>query len=100
MPKRTTLVPARLAIKYGYELVPTQIERLSGAHFLTTFHQPLKPDPNIKTEQGQAIEMTARISAMFQDWVRQAPAEWLCSKRLWNKDQQPLSDSLVIPQEA
>ena len=100
MPKQTTLLPARLAIKYGYELIPTQIERLADSHFLTTFHTPIKAEREAGSELDQAIEMTQRINVMFEEWVRLAPDEWLCSKRLWSKGQQPASNSLSTPLEA
>ena len=37
----STLLPAKLALKTGCELVPVQVERLQDAHYRVTFHPPV-----------------------------------------------------------
>ncbi|MFM7783090.1 MAG: lysophospholipid acyltransferase family protein, partial [Gammaproteobacteria bacterium] len=44
-PKPTTLIPARLAIRFGYQLVPLRVERTGPATIRATFHEPLAVPP-------------------------------------------------------
>jgi KDO2-lipid IV(A) lauroyltransferase len=83
--KPTTLIPARLALRYGCEVVPIRIERLAGARFRATFH-PAIPAPPQGDEIQRALAMTASIHALFEQWIRERPGEWFPSKRLWPKD--------------
>ena len=89
--KWTTLVPARLALRHGYDLVPLRTERLGGARFRVTFYEPLKPDDPSADEIEQAIQMTRKINRMFEAWIRERPEDWWCSKRRWPKDAAPHS---------
>ena len=40
----TTLVPARLALKFGCPLVPVRVERMRPAHLRVTLYDPVLPD--------------------------------------------------------
>ena len=83
--KHTTLVPARLAMRRGCPLIPIRIERLEGAHFRVTLGPEILPDDSLPTNQDKAVEMTARVNRAFEDWIRQRPEDWFCSKRRWSK---------------
>jgi KDO2-lipid IV(A) lauroyltransferase len=89
--KNTTLVPARLALKHGFDLVPVRTERLDGARFRVTFYEPLRPDDPDADELEQARQVTAKINRAFEDWIRERPEDWWCSKRRWPKDARPPS---------
>lgn len=84
-PKPTTLIPARLALRYGCEVVPIRIERLENTRFRATLHTPI-PVPQQGSEIERALEMTASIHALFEQWIREHPGQWFPSKRLWPKD--------------
>jgi len=84
--KLTTLVPARLALRHGCDLVPLRTERLDGARFRVTFYEPLRPDDPSADEIEQATQMTRKINWMFENWIRERPQDWWCSKRRWPKD--------------
>lgn len=81
--KLSTLVPARLALKFRCELVPIQVERLQDARFRVTFHPPVRPRDPDADENGQAIDMIQQVHCLFEAWIRQHPQDWFCSKRLW-----------------
>ncbi|UCC15439.1 MAG: lysophospholipid acyltransferase family protein [Gammaproteobacteria bacterium] len=87
--KFTTLVPARLALRHGYDLVPVRTERLDGARFRVTFHSPILPDDPAADEIEKATQMSRRINLLFEEWIRGRPEDWFCSKRRWPKDAQP-----------
>ncbi len=81
----TSLMPARLALKFGCPLVPARVERLNGARFRVTIYRPIQPDGEITDEQEQALAMTRQVNALFEGWIREQPDQWLCSKRRWPK---------------
>lgn len=83
--KPTTLIPARLALRYGFDLVPIRVERLGGARFRVSFHAPVAVPPDEGDEIARAVRMTASVHALFEQWFRERPGEWFCSKRLWPK---------------
>jgi KDO2-lipid IV(A) lauroyltransferase len=81
--KSSTLVPARLALKYDCDLVPAQVERLEDASFRVTFHPPIRPQDPTASEEVQATDMITQVHAQFESWIREQPEDWFCSKRLW-----------------
>jgi KDO2-lipid IV(A) lauroyltransferase len=81
----TTVVPARLALRFGCELIPVRVERTGGARFRVTFHDPIKPDDNTADDGQKAIQMTRQVNAIFEAWIREQPGEWLCTRRRWHK---------------
>jgi KDO2-lipid IV(A) lauroyltransferase len=84
-PKPTTLIPARLALRTGVDLVPLRVERLGGVHFRASFHPPVAVPPG-DDEIARAVQMTEAVHALFEQWVRERPGDWFPSKRLWPKD--------------
>lgn len=83
--KPTTLLPARLAIKFHCELVPIEIVRLRGARYRAVLHPPITPRQTDASAEEQAIEMMMQVNEMFEQWIKARPAEWFCSKRVWPK---------------
>jgi KDO2-lipid IV(A) lauroyltransferase len=92
MEASTTSSPARLALKLGCDLIPLRVERLQGAHFRITFYPPLKPDDEQADNTTKALQMTRKANALFEEWIRQRPQQWLCTKRRWPKTATPVSD--------
>jgi Kdo2-lipid IVA lauroyltransferase/acyltransferase len=85
VPALTSTVPARLALRAGIQLVPVRVERTGPVRFRVTFDFPVDPDPAIDDARTQAREMTRRVNERFAAWIRERPAEWLCTKRRWPK---------------
>jgi KDO2-lipid IV(A) lauroyltransferase len=82
----TNTVPARLALRYDCELVPTRAERLVDGRFRITMYPPVRPDDATATAAEQATNMTVKLNRHFEEWVRATPGEWLCLARRWPKD--------------
>jgi KDO2-lipid IV(A) lauroyltransferase len=87
--KLTTLAPARLALRFGCDLIPARVERLGDARFRLIVHQPVRPDPALASERDQAIQMMAELNRVFERWIRERPEQWLCIKRAWPKTLEP-----------
>lgn len=82
----TNTVPARLALRYGCELVPVSVRRLPGYRFRITLHAPVIPDDAEADVSEQARQMTAKLNALYEAWIRAAPSQWACFARRWPKD--------------
>lgn len=83
--KPSTLLPARLALKFGFDLVPVQVKRGKNAHFEVIFHPPVKPVDPTDDETTLAISMIQQVHHQFEAWIHERPEDWFCSKRIWPK---------------
>ncbi|MDJ0866635.1 MAG: lysophospholipid acyltransferase family protein [Myxococcota bacterium] len=86
-PMQTSTIPARLALRYGCELVTSRCERLPGGRFRVRIDAPLEPDPSL-APPSQVLDLTARIHARFERWIDETPGQWMCLGRRWAKDVQ------------
>jgi Kdo2-lipid IVA lauroyltransferase/acyltransferase len=82
----TTLVPARLALKFGCPLVPTLVERLTAARFRVTACPPLRSRDTSADAAQQARDMMQQFNELLETWIAARPAAWQCLKRRWSKD--------------
>jgi len=83
--KQTTLLPAKLALRFDCELVPVQVIRGKDARFRVIFHAPIVCRRPEAGEEERALDMVAQVHGLFEDWIRARPEDWFCSKRLWAK---------------
>lgn len=83
--KLTTVLPAKLALKFNCDLIPAQAERIKGAHFRVTFHPPVRPANPGVCKKDQALDMMCQVHQLFESWIRQRPEDWFCSTRVWPK---------------
>jgi KDO2-lipid IV(A) lauroyltransferase len=81
-PAATTVSPARLALKFGASIVPTQCQRLDGARFRIIFHEPLRPG-DVLLGTDPEIALTTRINRHIEDWIRRRPGDWYCMRWRW-----------------
>ena len=81
--KDTSILPARLALRFGVPLVPVQVERLGGPRFRVRFHAPLYTGGPSTNRDNQAIVLTHRLNQMFEQWITERPGEWLCTRKIW-----------------
>ena len=83
--KLTTIAPARLALRFGCDLVPIRVERLEGVWFRVTICDPIRPDARVTSEKVRAIGMMGEVNRLFEQWIRERPQEWVCIKRAFPK---------------
>ena len=82
----TNTVPARLALRYGCELIPVRAERLPDYRFRVIVGAPITPrDPSADVE-AQIIDMSTQVNAAFEEWIRADPTQWMCLARRWPKE--------------
>lgn len=85
IPKPSSMLPARLALKLGLDLVPTRVERLRGAEFRVTFYSPVVATDPRADKNRQAQDMMGQVHQHFQHWISEAPGAWFCPQRIWPK---------------
>ncbi|HKK22186.1 MAG TPA: hypothetical protein VJ947_00760 [Pseudohaliea sp.] len=88
-PKASSTLPAKLALKQGCALVPARVRRLRDARYAVSFHAPIVPRNPEASEREQARDMTQQLHDHFAAWIREEPADWLCTKRLWPRETRP-----------
>jgi KDO2-lipid IV(A) lauroyltransferase len=85
----TSITPARLALRYGCDLIPLRVERTAAACFRVTFYPAITAPGNVPDKDRKILIMTRQINELFEEWIAEQPHEWLCSKRRWAKDATP-----------
>ncbi|MCP5185581.1 MAG: lysophospholipid acyltransferase family protein [Pseudomonadales bacterium] len=87
IPAKTTIIPARIAMRSRRHLVPVQVERLAGTRFRLTVHAPLTLDAveSRWSEKRRAIRLTEKFQALLETWIAAHPEHWLCTKHRWPK---------------
>ncbi len=82
---RTSITPAQLAVRFDCELIPVQIQRQGDARFRVIFHPAVRAADETAPDDQKILQITARINALFESWIRERPQEWMCTKRRWPK---------------
>lgn len=81
-PALTGTAPAELSLKYNAPIIPVQLERLNGAHFRLTVHEPLAI-PQGLSEADTVANILNHLNALLESWTRQHPEQWLWLHRRW-----------------
>lgn len=81
----TAIGPAKIAIKFDCDLIPTRVERVGPVKFKITTFKPVRPDDTLANDQERAIDMMRRVNEHFEAWISEKPGEWMCMKRRWPK---------------
>ena len=80
----TTPAPAVLALKMGAVLLPASNERVNGAHFRVTVHEPIAFDATGDHDRD-VLALTQKINDTVEAAVRAKPSQWLWIHRRWPK---------------
>ena len=76
---------AQLALKFKCPIIPIRTERLGPGRFRVSAQAPMEFD--LSGDRHADIAMIMRsINALFEDWIRERPAEWLWLHRRWPKE--------------
>ena len=81
-PAPTTPAPAALALKLGSTLLPVSNERLKGARFRVTIHEPVAVTPS-SNHDADIVALTSKINMAIEECVRYRPSQWLWIHRRW-----------------
>ncbi len=84
-PAMTAPAAARLALKFGAPVVFLSIERLNGAHFRMTAHEPIDFQPSGEVSED-VYALTEKINQALEAHIRAHPGQWLWLHRRWPKE--------------
>lgn len=79
----TQALVGQLAVRYRCPVVPARVERLAGARFRLTVFPPLEL-PESGDQEADIRAVTRQVNALFEEWIRADPAQWLWLHRRWN----------------
>jgi KDO2-lipid IV(A) lauroyltransferase len=82
-PAMTSPAFVDLPQKFGGTLIPVQIERLNGANFKITFHNPV-PLFDDKDKPLKNTEVINKTHQLLENWIRNRPEQWLWLHRRWS----------------
>lgn len=85
-PAMTAPATARLALKYGAPIVPVEVERVRGARFRVTVHDPVAFAPS-GDAAADAQRLTDLINLEIEKLIRKRPGQWLWLHRRWAKEE-------------
>ena len=81
-PAHTTTIPAQLALKYDYKLVPISLERKEGPDFEMTIHEPYKIEKTGNDEEDSK-NITLKINQIIEKMIIKNPKQWIWSHNRW-----------------
>tara|TARA_Y100000590_G_scaffold449685_1_gene588227 strand:+ start:912 stop:1790 length:879 start_codon:yes stop_codon:yes gene_type:complete len=78
----TSTIPAQIALKYNYRLVPIFLERKGSVNFELTIHKPYEI---IKTdnEDKDIKDITLKINQNLEKMILKNPGQWIWSHNRW-----------------
>ena len=84
-PMQVSPIPARLALRYGCDLIPYQCQRLGDCSLRVTIHEPVSTQGLEGDEDAQLTELATRHMQQVESWIRDAPGSWLMTTRRWER---------------
>jgi KDO2-lipid IV(A) lauroyltransferase len=85
----TNTAPARLALKNNCPILPLHVDRLPNFRYRISVGKAITASVQDTPIAEQAIDVTAQINRLIEEWVRQAPGQWICLKRRWPREAYP-----------
>jgi len=82
----TTTAPAALARRLNVPVAGARIVRLQGARFQVKVKK--LTIAKTKDREADVITTTKQITALFEQWIREHPAQWFWVHRRWPRDGQ------------
>ena len=83
-PAQTTTIPAQLAIKYNYKLVPVYIERKNNLNFEITVYEPLKVNKTGNDDEDKK-NITIQLNEIIEEMIKKNPSQWIWSHNRWKQ---------------
>ena len=75
----TTSIPAQLALKYNYQIVPVTITRIKKYQFVMNIFQPL----SIDRKKDNELTIGKKINQTVEEMVIKNPGQWIWTHNRW-----------------
>ena len=84
-PAPTSIVPARLALRLDIPLIAGRVVRLPGTRFhIECLHVTIEPTGDARED---AMALARKVNRIFEDWIRQNPAQWMWAHKRWGSEE-------------
>lgn len=83
-PANTTTLPAWLAVRFGYAVLPTRTVRTKGCRIKIIVEPPVEPSAD-GTHEERITAMTTELNQVLERWVRDQPGHWFWLHNRWGK---------------
>ena len=77
-PALTTTLPAQLALKYKFSIVPVFIQRKSNSKFVLEFQNEIKSE-----DFHDKLELTQKLNEVLEKMVVRNPTQWIWTHDRW-----------------
>ena len=81
-PALTTTLPAQIALKFNYEIVPIYISRKEDNKFQIEVYKPLSVENYRKNEESK-IAITKKLNEIIELMIKKDPGQWILSHNRW-----------------
>ena len=78
-PAFTTSIPAQLALKYNYQVVPVSIIRIKKYQFVMNIFQPL----SINKQKDNELTVGKKINLAIEEMIIKNPGQWIWTHNRW-----------------
>lgn len=79
----TATAIADLAVKYGYPITPTRVERIGDEpKFRITFEAPVEWVPT-GDDKADAVALMGKLHSIMEGWIRERPDQWFWVHKRW-----------------
>jgi Kdo2-lipid IVA lauroyltransferase/acyltransferase len=82
MDAMTAPAVARLALKYGCQILPTRIIRTAGVRHKVIVYPPIEI-PNTGNLHNDVHTIMSRINSTLEGWIREYPEQWFWVHNRW-----------------
>ena len=78
----TSTLPAQLAIKFGYDIVPIYISRENNDEFILEIEEPIQVQNRTNSEENKS-SITLNLNKIIERMVRRNPSQWILTHNRW-----------------
>ena len=81
-PTFTTTIPAQLALRYKYKIIPIDIERLNGSNFQMSINNPINFN-DLENNKKNIEIITIKLNKILEKMISKNPGQWIWSHSKW-----------------
>ena len=78
----TTTIPAQLALRYKYNIVPIYIERKIDGKFEMEIFEPINVNDKENTKFNK-LEITLKLNEILEKFILKNPSQWILTHNRW-----------------
>ena len=78
----TTTIPAQIALKYKYDIVPIYIVRKKNNEFEMEVYTPINVS-NLDNSEKNKIDISLKLNNIIEEMIRKEPWQWIWTHNRW-----------------